>query len=133
MFSIARIVRNIMRGEEEEIAVSKVSYLNLEKTEFVINGTKLSINLLQNFYLSIRKQTENLVENSMLTYISKVDELLEILLVITHISSGQPTRGTELETLTIQNHLSQRNIYYFRGFFFHFPFPFPSFFFLNLI
>jgi len=65
----------------------------------------------------------------MLRYISKVDELLEILLVITHISSGQPTRGTELETLTIKNHLSQRNVYYFRGFFFIFLFLFLLFFF----
>jgi len=65
MFSVARIVRNILRGEEEEIAVFKVTYLNPEKIEFVINGTKLSINLLQNFYLSIRKQAENLVEELM--------------------------------------------------------------------
>jgi len=48
-------------------------------------------------------------------YLIACDHFTDVLLTAIHLSSGQPARATELETLTITNGFRSRSIYFSRG------------------
>ena len=48
-------------------------------------------------------------------YITACDHFIDVLLTAIHLSSGQPARATELETLTLTNGLRVRSLFISRG------------------
>jgi len=59
---------------------------------------------------------ENKLNNRRATaYLTKCDQFMTLLAAAVHLSSGQPARATELETMTITNGVRARSLFFSQG------------------
>jgi len=53
--------------------------------------------------------------DSVIRYLDQCNEFNILMMTAIHLVSGQPARGTEIETFTYRNNDRQRSLFYCRG------------------